>query len=85
VNISVIFETGPHSKSNLTDQIQWWSEQAQSSVPGRNQEIRIPLDLAGVPSVTKGTIQSRRREVGQMFDHPDSPSAGARRGSQWTG
>lgn len=75
VNISVIFETGPHSKSNLTDQIQWWSEQAQSSVPGRNQEIRIPLDLAGVPSVTKGTIQSRRREVGQMFDHPDSPSA----------
>lgn len=35
VSLGVIFATGPHSRGNLTDQIEWWAEQAadQADVP----------------------------------------------------
>lgn len=74
ISLSVVFETNMHSKSNLTDQIEWWSNHAQAAIPS-NASVRIPVDLVGVPSVTKGTILARRREVARMYDHPGSAEA----------
>lgn len=76
-DISTIFETGPHSRSNLTDQIEWWAGQAQTTLPSRDATAGgthlIPTDLSGVPSVTKGRIQSERRHVAKMIAHPSAP------------
>jgi hypothetical protein len=74
ISLSVVFETNMHSKSNLTDQIEWWSHQAQEAVP-TNASVQIPIDLVGVPSVTKGSILARRREVARMYDHAGSAEA----------
>jgi hypothetical protein len=74
ISLSVVFATGPHSKSNLTDQIEWWAQQAQEAVP-TNASVQIPIDLVGVPSVTKGSILARRREVARMYDHAGSAEA----------
>lgn len=70
VSISVIFSTNPTSKSNLTDQIEWWAAQANQNTGGHGD--RMPLDLVGVPPVTAGAIHQRRREVANMVSHPDS-------------
>lgn len=67
---STIFETGPNSMSNLTDQIEWWAGHAKTTLLVADSSDRIPLDLSTVPSVTKGTIQERRREVMRMLAHP---------------
>jgi hypothetical protein len=76
VSISVIFETGPHSKSNLADQIEWWAGQSQSSLPSVEEDrSNIPIDLSTVPSVTKGRIEAERRHVTRMFAHPDDEAA----------
>jgi hypothetical protein len=76
VSISVIFETGPHSKSNLADQIEWWAGQSQSSLPSAEEDrSNIPIDLSTVPSVTKGRIEAERRHVTRMFAHPDDEAA----------
>lgn len=70
VSLDTIFKTGPHSKSNLTDQIEWWAAQANANTGGHGD--RLPLDLVGVPPVTAGFIHQRRREVANMVAHPDS-------------
>lgn len=76
-DISTIFETGPHDRSNLTDKIEWWAGQAQTTLPSRDATAGgthlIPVDLSGVPSVTKGRIQSERRHVMKMIAHPSAP------------
>lgn len=76
-DISTIFETNMHSRSNLTDQIEWWAGQSQTTLPSRDAtgggSHQIPVDLSGVPSVTKGRIQSERRHVVKMIAHPSAP------------
>lgn len=77
-DISTIFSTGPHDKSNLTDKIEWWAEQAQGTLvqrDGRSEDSQaVPVDLAGVPPVTKGRINGERAHVRSMFAHPGSES-----------
>jgi hypothetical protein len=75
MELSTIFSTHPGSKSNLTDQIEWWSTQANATVPKDDGGSKIPLDLSGVPSVTAGSIRGRRREVVAMVQHPDDAEA----------
>lgn len=68
VQLSVIFETGPHSKSNLTDQIEWWASQADAPSDGN---VKLPLDLSGVPPVTAGMVRTHRENVRRMYDRGD--------------
>lgn len=75
-SLSTIFETNMHSKSNLTDQIEWWSNQANQTLP--DEQTRVPLDLAGVPPVTAGTIKQRRAEVARMATMPQDEDAQTR-------
>lgn len=75
VSVSDVFETGPHTKHNRTDWISRWADYAKETVPVPGAVVRVPLDLVGVPSVTKGTILARRREVARMYDHPGSAEA----------
>lgn len=70
VSLSVPFATGPHSKSNLTDQIEWWAQQADARTIGAG--LKVPLDLSGVPSVSAGTIRVRRDWARRKFEEPDN-------------
>lgn len=67
-DLSVIFETGPHSQSNLTDQIEWWARQSESIGTGE----------ASMPSITRAKITSRKVEVVQMLKMPNNEGAQAR-------
>lgn len=68
VDLSVIFETGPHAQSNLTDQIEWWARQSESIGTGE----------ASMPSITRAKITSRKVEVVQMLKMPNNEGAQAR-------
>lgn len=52
VALSVIFETGPHSQRNLTDQISWWAEQ------GGDGALKVD-PLAHVPDPQKHIVRER--------------------------
>lgn len=65
VDLSVIFETGPHAQSNLTDQIEWWSKQAESIGAGE----------ASMPSIVRDRITSRKIEVAKMIKQPRDTGA----------
>lgn len=83
---SVVFETSMYSQSNLTEQIEFWASQAETTLPQRDATAGgshvIPLDLSGVPSVTKGRIQSERRHVVKMIARPDAASDIRERGQR---
>lgn len=68
VDLSVIFETGPHAQSNLTDQIEWWARQSESIGTGE----------ASMPSITRAKITSRKVEVVQMLKMPNNEGAQVR-------
>lgn len=59
-DLSVIFETGPQSRSNLTDQIEWWAKQAESIGAGEES----------MPSVLRDRVSRRKTEVVQMIRQP---------------
>jgi hypothetical protein len=59
-DLSVIFETGPQSRSNLTDQIEWWAKQAESIGAGEES----------MPSVLRDRVSRRKTEVVQMLRQP---------------
>jgi hypothetical protein len=65
VDLSVIFETNMHSQSNLTDQIEWWSKQAESIGAGE----------ASMPSIVRERITSRKVEVVKMLKQPRDTGA----------
>jgi hypothetical protein len=65
VGLDVIFETGPHSRSNLTEQIEWWADQAAD-------EAMID---PSVPSVQRDRIIRRRLLVVEMHQRPDDTGA----------
>jgi hypothetical protein len=65
IGLDVIFETGPHSRSNLTDQIEWWADQAA------DQAVIDP----SVPSVLRDRIIRRRLLVVEMYQRPDDTGA----------
>jgi hypothetical protein len=80
IDPSDVFETGPNSISaNLTEHIEFWASQARTTLPPRDATADgthlIALDLTGVPSVTKGRIQSERRHVAKMVAYPSSSDA----------
>lgn len=65
--LSVIFETGPHSRSNLADQIEWWAGQAEGRV--------IDDVMANVPQAIRGQVMDLRGQVreGYRTDKLDDP------------
>jgi hypothetical protein len=63
--LDVIFETGPHSRSNLTEQIEWWADQA-------SDEAMIDPT---VPGVLRDRIIRRRLLVVEMYQRPDDTGA----------
>jgi hypothetical protein len=65
VELSRIFETGPQSRSNLTDQIEWWADQATSATDVAHPEV---------PSVLRDRINQRRLTVVHMHQQPDNAS-----------
>lgn len=65
VSPSVIFETGPHSSRSLTDQIEWWADQAESATQVAHPEV---------PSVLRDRIRERRLTVVQMAQQPGNSS-----------
>lgn len=64
-DLSVIFETGPQSRSNLTDQIEWWAKQAESIGAGEES----------MPSVLRDRVSRRKTEVVQMVRQPMNRAA----------
>lgn len=60
VGIDVIFETGPHSSKNLTEQIEWWSFQAQGSSAERHD----------IPSVLRDRVRRRRVMIVEALSNP---------------
>jgi hypothetical protein len=61
VSPSVIFETGPHSGRTLTDQIEWWAEQAE--VRGAGEQA--------LPSLRRDEVVRRKIQVVDMYAVPD--------------
>jgi hypothetical protein len=80
-DISTIFETGPHDRSPRTSPTRssGGRRKRRRRLPPRDATAGgthlIPLDLTGVPSVTKGRIQSERRHVAKMIAYPSSTDA----------
>lgn len=74
VALSVIFETGPHSGRNLTDQISWWADQAggggRGSVLDQIPAIHRAL-VAEKMQVANRLIQGRATD-GQRQDSNDA-------------
>lgn len=64
-DLSVIFETGPHSRSNLTDQIEWWAQQAPGKLAGE----------AAVPPILRERVRRRKVQVVEMIRQPHNPGA----------
>jgi hypothetical protein len=62
VGLGVIFETGPQSRSNLTDQIEWWAEQAadQAAIP------------PSVPSGHRARVMDLAVQVLKVEHQPDN-------------
>jgi hypothetical protein len=60
VSLGVVFETGPHSRSSLTDQIEWWADQCETSAS---------IDPS-VPSVLRDRVTRRRVQVVEMVSQP---------------
>lgn len=62
VGLGVIFETGPQSRSNLTDQIEWWAQQAadQASIP------------PSVPSGHRARVMDLAVQVLKVEHQPDN-------------
>lgn len=80
VALSVIFETGPHSMRNLTDQIEWWAEQAD----GETAKASDPL--LSVPEVQRPVVRERmyianRFIQGRPLD--ESGEADAKEAIEW--
>lgn len=71
VSISVIFETGPHSRSSLTDQIEWWAKQAADqaslppSIPSVHRERVMELVVA-VLKLERQSVSDSVRERGEQ-------------------
>lgn len=71
VSISVIFETGPHSRSSLTDQVEWWARQAADqasippSIPSVHREKVMELTVA-VLKLERESISDSVRERGEQ-------------------
>jgi hypothetical protein len=65
VSLGVVFETGPHSSRNLTDQIEWWASQADE------RTMVAPKN----PSVTTDRISRRRLAVVEMHAQPHNSGA----------
>lgn len=61
-DLSVIFETGPQSRSNLTDQIEWWAKQAEEI--GKGEETMTPL--------LRNRMSRRKTAVVQMIRQPQN-------------
>lgn len=61
VSLSTIFETGPHSGRNLTDQIEFWASQADSGRADIGPEV---------PSVLHARVTQRRLAVVEMHSKP---------------
>lgn len=64
-DLSVIFETGPQSRSNLTDQIEWWAKQAESIGAGEES----------MPSILRDRVSRRKTQVVQMIRQPANRAA----------
>lgn len=67
-DLSVVFETGPHSKSNLTDQLEWWAAQGESIGTGE----------ASMPSILRDRMTRRKAEVVTMIRQPNNEGANER-------
>lgn len=71
VSISVIFETGPHSRSSLTDQIEWWAKQAADqaslppSIPSVHRERVMEMTVA-VLKLERESVSDSVRERGEQ-------------------
>ena len=72
-SISVIFETGPHSRSSLTDQIEWWADQAADqaaippSIPKVHRERVMELAVA-VLKLERESVSDSVRERGAQAE-----------------
>lgn len=60
-SLSVIFETGPHSGRNLTDQLEWWSGQAPD---GGGQKASV---LDAIPAVHRPLVAQHVQNVNRKI------------------
>jgi hypothetical protein len=79
VALSVIFETGPHSGRNLTDQVEWWSTQAPGGAAGE-VSVQIPHHLkhqASQHQIAVAKLMNRQPPV------PESVERDGEAGRKW--